>query len=89
MHVQVDPPPQVLEDEIGLWLAAPDEGCRRRPDMNQHATSRFRASIVARARFIENLVVEQAGRGVSKSSGSLTLALRHCAQHACEERSKG
>jgi methyltransferase (TIGR00027 family) len=66
MHVQVDPPPHVLEDEIGLQLASPDEGWRRRPDMDPHATSLFRASIVARARFIEDLVVEQAGRGVSQ-----------------------
>jgi methyltransferase (TIGR00027 family) len=64
MHVQVDAPPHVLEDEIGLQLAAPDEGWRRRPDMDPHFTSPFRASIVARARFIEDLVVEQAGRGV-------------------------
>jgi methyltransferase (TIGR00027 family) len=64
MHVQVDPPPHVLEDEIGLQLAAPDDGWRRRPDMDPHATSRARASIVARARFIEDLVVEQAGHGV-------------------------
>jgi methyltransferase (TIGR00027 family) len=34
--------------------------------MDPHATSLFRASIVARARFIEDLVVEQAGRGVSQ-----------------------
>src|SRR5205814_10274122 len=31
LHVQVDPPPHVLEDEIGLRLADPDEGWRRRP----------------------------------------------------------
>ncbi len=66
MHVQVDPPPHVLEDEIGLRLAAPDEGWRRRPDMDPHATSHFRASIVARARFIEDLVVEQASDGVGQ-----------------------
>ena len=66
MHVQVDPPPHVLEDEIGLQLAAPDAGWRRRPDMDPDPTSRARASIVARARFIEDLVVEQAGRGVSQ-----------------------
>ena len=66
MHVQVDPPPHVLEDEIGLRLAAPEDGWRRRPDMDQHATSHSRASIVARARFIEDLVVEQAGHGVSQ-----------------------
>src|SRR5437588_4766101 len=66
MHVQVDPLPHVLEDEIGLQLAVPDDGWRRRPDMEPHATSLFRASIVARARFIEDLVVEQAGRGLSQ-----------------------
>src|SRR5436190_23700717 len=66
MHVQVDAPPHVLDDEIGLRLAAPDDGWRRRPDMDPHATSLFRASIVARARFIEDLVVEQAGHGVGQ-----------------------
>jgi methyltransferase (TIGR00027 family) len=64
LHVQVDSPPHVLEDEIGLRLVAPEEGWRRRPDMDPHFTSLFRASIVARARFIEDLVVEQAGNGV-------------------------
>ena len=64
MHVQVDPPPHVLEDEIGLQLAAPDDGWRDRPDMDPRGTSGFRAAIVARARFIEDLVAEQAGRGV-------------------------
>jgi hypothetical protein len=29
MHVQVDPPPHVLEDEIGLRLVAPEDGWRR------------------------------------------------------------
>ena len=66
LHVEVDPPPHVLEDEIGLKLAAPDDGWRHRPDMDPHFTSRFRASIVARARFIEDMVVEQAGRGVGQ-----------------------
>jgi O-methyltransferase involved in polyketide biosynthesis len=64
LHVQVDPPPHVLADEIGLRLVAPADGWRRRPDMDLDATRRSRASIVARARFIEDLVVEQAGRGV-------------------------
>ena len=66
LHVQVDPSPHVLEDEIGLQLAAPDEGWRGRPDMNPDFTKLFRASIVARARFIEDLVVEQAGKGVTQ-----------------------
>src|SRR6202167_1027454 len=64
LHVQVDLPPHVLEDEIGLKLVAPDEGWRNRPDMDPRGTALFRASIVARARFIVDLVVEQAIRGV-------------------------
>ncbi|WP_330319105.1 class I SAM-dependent methyltransferase [Streptomyces platensis] len=66
MHVQVDPPPHVLKDEIGLQLAAPDDGWRRRPDMDPHATRRIRAAIVARARFIEDLIAEQANRGATQ-----------------------
>jgi methyltransferase (TIGR00027 family) len=64
LHVQIDPPPHVLEDEVGLRLLAPGDGWRRRPDMDPQGTRRSRASIVARARFIEDLVAEQAGRGV-------------------------
>jgi methyltransferase (TIGR00027 family) len=66
LHLEVDPPPHVLEDAVGLELAAPDEGWRLRPDMDPHFTGPFRASIVARARFIEDLVVEQAGCGISQ-----------------------
>jgi methyltransferase (TIGR00027 family) len=66
MHVQIDPPPHVLEDEIGLRLAAPDKNWRSRPDMDPHGTRHFRAAIVARARFIEDLVVDQAGHGVGQ-----------------------
>src|SRR6476620_3055714 len=66
LHVQVDAPPHVLEDEIGLKLAAPDASWRHRPDMAPRGTSLFRASIVARARFLEDLVIEQAGHGVSQ-----------------------
>jgi methyltransferase (TIGR00027 family) len=66
LHVQVDLPPHVLEDEIGLKLLAPDEGWRRRPDMDPRGTAIFRASVVARARFIEDLVAEQAARGMEQ-----------------------
>jgi methyltransferase (TIGR00027 family) len=66
MHVQVDPPPHVLADEIGLRLVAPAEDWRGRGDMHPLGTSRFRAGIVARARFVEDLVAEQAARGVSQ-----------------------
>ena len=66
LHVAVDPPPHVLEDEIGLALLDPDPDWRRRGDMDPQFTRPFRASIVGRARFIEDLVVEQAGRGVGQ-----------------------
>jgi methyltransferase (TIGR00027 family) len=45
---------------------APDEDWRRRPDMDPAFTRPFRASILARARFIEELVEEQAARGIGQ-----------------------
>ena len=65
LHVEVDPPPHVLEDEVGLKLAAPDEEWRSRPDMSPF-TRPFRASIVARARFIEDLVADNVARGIGQ-----------------------
>lgn len=65
LHVQADPPPHVFEDLVGLQLVAPDEGWRSRPDMSPF-TRPFRASIVGRARFIEDLVAEQVARGVDQ-----------------------
>lgn len=66
LHVQIDPPPHVFDDEVGLRLVAPDEDWRRRPDMNSDFTRPFRASIVGRARFIEDLVSEQVARGIDQ-----------------------
>lgn len=66
LHVEVDAPPHVLEDTIGLKLAAPEEGWRQRGDMHPEGTRMFRASIVARARFIEDLVAEQSQRSVDQ-----------------------
>lgn len=66
MHALVDAPPHVLQDTVGLTLAAPDAEWRARPDMHAEGTRPFRASIVARARFIEDLVAEQASRGVTQ-----------------------
>ncbi|HKF20869.1 MAG TPA: class I SAM-dependent methyltransferase [Candidatus Angelobacter sp.] len=65
LHVEVDSPPHVFEDQVGLKLVAPDDEWRSRPDMSPF-TRPFRASIVARARFIEDLVAEQAARGVGQ-----------------------
>jgi O-methyltransferase involved in polyketide biosynthesis len=66
IHVQVDPPPHVLEDQIGLELVAPAEDWRDRPDMHPQFIAPFRASIVGRARFIEDLVAERAAAGVGQ-----------------------
>jgi methyltransferase (TIGR00027 family) len=66
LHTRIDPPPHVLEDETGLRLADPDEGWERRGDMDPQGTSTYRASVVARARFIEDLVTEHAGEGVGQ-----------------------
>ncbi|MFD2421163.1 class I SAM-dependent methyltransferase [Amycolatopsis pigmentata] len=81
MHVQVDAPPHVLRDDIGLRLADPDERWRHRPDMDPETTSGFRAAIVARARFLDDLVLDRAARGVTQyvvlGAGLDTFAQRH------------
>ncbi|HXS35903.1 MAG TPA: class I SAM-dependent methyltransferase [Flavipsychrobacter sp.] len=64
LHVQVDAKPHILEDEIGLKLIAPSDDWRERPDMK--FTRRLRASIVARARFIEDFIVEQSKQGINQ-----------------------
>ena len=66
LHVELDPPPHVIEDVIGLRLASPDPGWRDRPDMHPQGTAPFRASIVARARFIEDHVAQENARGVDQ-----------------------
>jgi methyltransferase (TIGR00027 family) len=66
MHSRVDSPPAVFVDEVGLHMIAPDEGWQRRPDMDAMATKLFRASIVARARFVEDLVIAAVAQGVSQ-----------------------
>lgn len=40
LHVEVDAPPHVSEDEVGLQLAAPDDGWRSRPDMSRRQLPR-------------------------------------------------
>jgi methyltransferase (TIGR00027 family) len=80
LHVEIDPPPHVLDDRLGLQLVAPDDTWRDRPDMDPVGTRGFRAAIVARARFIEDLVAEHAAAGVTQyvilGAGLDTLAER-------------
>lgn len=69
-----------MADEIGLQLVAPDASWRERGDMHPQVTRGYRAAIVARARFIEDLVLEAAEHGVEQyvilGSGLDTFAQR-------------
>lgn len=66
LHTQVDAYPYVLDDTVGLKLIGSDDSWRQRPDMAPGWTRGYRASIVGRARYIEDLVEEQAERGVTQ-----------------------
>ncbi len=66
LHLEVDQPPFVLQDGLGLKLAAPPEGWRRRPDMDPEGTRPFRASILSRARYIEDLALQSAAAGLGQ-----------------------
>lgn len=66
LHVELDESPHVLDDTVGSTLAQPEDGWRERPDMHPIGTSGFRAWIVARARYVEDLVVEHLDRGVTQ-----------------------
>lgn len=80
MHVDVDAPPHVFEDRVGLQLIDPPDDWRQRPDMDPVATAGYRAGVVARARFVEDLVVEQmrlgTGQHVLLGAGLDTFAQR-------------
>ncbi|GAA4803946.1 class I SAM-dependent methyltransferase [Tomitella cavernea] len=80
LHVLVDATPHVFEDTVGLALVDPPAGWRDRPDMDAEFSAGFRASIVARARFVEAIVAEQADAGVDQyvilGAGLDTFALR-------------
>ncbi|MEX3821401.1 class I SAM-dependent methyltransferase [Paraburkholderia sp. BR14262] len=82
LHVQVDDAPHVLEDETGMQIAAPESNWRERPDMHPEGTRGYRASIVGRARFVEDLVAEQTANGLARQyvllgAGLDTFAQRH------------
>jgi len=66
MHLSVDPPPHVLDDGVGLELAAPQDGWRARADMDLAATRSARATVVARARFVEDLLAERVLDGATQ-----------------------
>ncbi|MFD1709320.1 class I SAM-dependent methyltransferase [Ottowia sp. GY511] len=80
-HLELDAQPPILNDAVGLQLAQPTGDWRRRPDMHAERTQPFRASIVARSRFVEDCVLQQLGRGVTQyvilGAGLDTFAQRH------------
>ena len=81
LHGEVDAVPHVLEDRVGLELVAPDDTWRERPDMHPVGTAGIRAAIVARARFVDDLVAEQFAAGVTQyvilGAGLDTFVQRH------------
>ena len=66
LHMEADAAPPVFEDPIGLQLLAPGDDWRQRGDMDVQFTRAFRASIAARARFIEDLLAGEAARGIDQ-----------------------
>ena len=78
MHVQLDDHPHLIEDEIGLAMAAPGDGWRERPDVHPVGTRPYRAAIVARTRFVEDLVIEEGvAQYVLLGAGLDTFVQRH------------
>lgn len=87
LHLIVDEKPYIFHDNIGLKLISPNDDWQKRPDMDVANTSAFRASIVARSRFVDDLVVEQCEKGVDQyvilGAGLDTFAQRH--QELCPQ----
>ena len=78
LHVELDAPPHLIEDEIGLALAEPDTGWRDRPDMDPVGTAGYRAAIVERTRFVEDLLTRDGlGQYVLLGAGLDTFTQRH------------
>lgn len=78
LHVEIDAEPHLIEDEIGLALAAPADGWRDRPDMHPFGTRPYRAAIVARTRFVEDLLADgNIGQYILLGAGLDTFVQRH------------
>ena len=88
-HMILDGEPHVLDDDLGFWLAdmpevlaaagfPPGEAWLEHPAMQVRP---WRASIVARARLVEDLVADRSRDGLSQfiilGAGLDTFALRH------------
>lgn len=82
LHLQIDGTPHILADDLALKLVDPADGWKNRPDMHPEGTAPYRASIVTRARFIEDMVTEDVlhhhlSQYVLLGAGLDTFAYRH------------
>ncbi len=64
LHVLTDDEPYIIQDKIGYELTKPEKDWQERPDMK--FTKRLRASIVARARFVDDVAKEQIKKGIKQ-----------------------
>lgn len=65
LHLKYDAPPHVFNDTIGAEIVG-EENWMNRPDMEAAFSKSMRASIVGRARLIEDLVEEKLKQGVDQ-----------------------
>ena len=65
LHVLIDQKPHIFQDEIGEKLVG-ETDWRSRPDMQPEFSKPMRASIVGRARLIEDIVEKEIKRGVTQ-----------------------
>lgn len=78
LHLTVDPPPHLIDDAIGHDLVAPAQGWEQRGDMHPERTAPYRLAIVARTRYVEDiLAAEDMGQYVLLGAGLDTFAQRH------------
>lgn len=80
LHAKLDQHPLVLEDTLGEKIIN-EENWESRPDMHPMGTRKVRASIVGRARFIEDLLKIEIENGIKQfvilGAGIDTFAFRH------------
>jgi methyltransferase (TIGR00027 family) len=78
LHLTVDPPTHLIDDAIGHDLVAPAQGWEQRGDMHPERTAPYRLAIVARTRYVEDLLAaEDMGQYVLLGAGLDTFAQRH------------
>lgn len=80
LHAELDQRPLVFDDSVGEKIVG-EKDWRNRPDMNPDFCRPMRASIVTRARFIEDLLIEEIKKGITQyvilGAGLDTFAQRH------------